>query len=252
MVSPDQLDWVEKIPLVEFAINSATSASTGFATFELNYGYLPRSIAGIPTDTKFAGVREFAERARAIMEMAHDALIESRVYQTHQANKHRQGEPDFEVGSKVYLSTKNLSVPKGCARKLVPKYIGPYEVIEAFPGTSNYTLELPEDLAKRGIHPTFHVSLLRPHVPNDDNAYPHRESSTFYDVGNDEEKEWLVDEIVGHKWENNKVLFHVRWTLGDTTWEPYNNCSKLAALDEYLTLHGVKNWRALPKRVAKS
>jgi hypothetical protein len=41
MVKPDQKDWVEKIPLVEFAINSSISKSTGFAPFELNYGYMP-------------------------------------------------------------------------------------------------------------------------------------------------------------------------------------------------------------------
>jgi hypothetical protein len=35
MVEPNQTDWVDKIPLVEFAINSNISSSTGFAPFEL-------------------------------------------------------------------------------------------------------------------------------------------------------------------------------------------------------------------------
>ena len=92
----------------------------------------------------------------------------------------------------VYLSTKNLSVPKGRARKLVPKFIGPYKITEANRDTSNYTLELPTGL---NVHPTFHVELLRKHEPNDDNIFPHRDARAFYDVGNDEEQEWLVDEI---------------------------------------------------------
>ncbi|RPD52181.1 hypothetical protein L227DRAFT_473515, partial [Lentinus tigrinus ALCF2SS1-6] len=86
---------------------SATSASTGFAPFELNYGYLPRTMAGIQTNSQFAGVQEFAQRARANLEMAHDVLIESRVNQTHYANQHRQAESDLTVGDLVYLSTKN-------------------------------------------------------------------------------------------------------------------------------------------------
>jgi len=31
MISPDQKDWVEKVPIVEFMINSSVSGLTGFA-----------------------------------------------------------------------------------------------------------------------------------------------------------------------------------------------------------------------------
>ncbi|RPD70729.1 hypothetical protein L226DRAFT_469763, partial [Lentinus tigrinus ALCF2SS1-7] len=86
-------------------------------------------MAGIQTNSQFAGVQEFAQRARANLEMAHDVLIESRVNQTHYANQHRQAESDLTVGDLVYLSTKNLNMPKGRARKLLPKYIGPYKII---------------------------------------------------------------------------------------------------------------------------
>jgi hypothetical protein len=44
MIEPNQSDWVEKIPLVEFAINSNISSSTGFASFKLNYGFIPTFI----------------------------------------------------------------------------------------------------------------------------------------------------------------------------------------------------------------
>lgn len=247
-VSPDQLDWYEKLPIAEFAINSAVSSTTGFAPFELNYGYIPRSMSGITTHSPFKGVQEFALRAKAYLEMAHDAIIEARVRQTYHANKHRQVEPEFEVGDKVYLSTKNLSTPKGRARKLVPKYIGPYAIVESIPETSNYVLDLPAELKNRRIHPRFHVSLLRRYEPNDDAVFPHREAKSYYDFGNEESTEWLVDEIVGHEWKGNKCHFHVRWTLGDHTWEPYEHCKELVALDEYCRLMGVASWRALPRK----
>jgi hypothetical protein len=41
MIGPDQLDWVEKSPLIKFAINSSISSTTGLAPFEINGGYMP-------------------------------------------------------------------------------------------------------------------------------------------------------------------------------------------------------------------
>ena len=43
VVSNDQRDWSDKCPMVEFTINSSINATTGYAPFELNYGYMPRS-----------------------------------------------------------------------------------------------------------------------------------------------------------------------------------------------------------------
>ena len=41
VVANDQRDWSDKCPMVEFAINSSVNATTGYAPFELNYGYMP-------------------------------------------------------------------------------------------------------------------------------------------------------------------------------------------------------------------
>ena len=38
LILPNQTDWVDKLPLTEFAINSNISSSMGFAPLELNYG----------------------------------------------------------------------------------------------------------------------------------------------------------------------------------------------------------------------
>ncbi len=70
----------------------------------------------------------------------------------------------------------------------------------------------------------------------------------FYDFGMPNKTEWLVDEIIGHQWTGNKMQFHLKWNLGDTTWEPLSTCKDLQALDHYLELHGVKSPKSLPKR----
>lgn len=253
-VSPDQSDWVERLPMVEFAINSAISSSTGFAPFELNYGFMPTITRSLPMGDSMPGVRQFAQRAIDNLTIAHDAIIESRVIQTYQANKRRRDEhiangleTPLKKGDLVYLSTQNLSVPKGRARKLVPKFLGPFPIVECTPEKSSYTLQLPEDLAARGIHPTFHASVLRRHIASDDALFPHRETRTYYDMGVPDDAEWLVEEIIDHRWASGKLELRVRWSLGDTTWEPYAECKELEALDEYIELLGVTSWRALPK-----
>ncbi|KAA1479362.1 hypothetical protein DENSPDRAFT_754008, partial [Dentipellis sp. KUC8613] len=109
-------------------------------------------------------------------------------------------------------------------------------------------LDLPEALKVRQINPTFHISKLRPYYKNNDALFPHGDATSWYDFGFAREAEWLVDEIIGHRWIDPKTIeFEVRWNLGDTTWEPYENCRALEALDNYLDIMGVKNWRQLAR-----
>ena len=115
--------------------------------------------SGVP-DTPYEGVKCFVETAIWNVDEAHDAIIASCVHQTHHANKHQCEGPNISVSSRVYLSTKNLLLLLGHACKLVPCFIGPYEVLSHDKACSNYTLKLPLELEKCMIHLTFHVKLL--------------------------------------------------------------------------------------------
>ena len=75
-----------------------------------------------------------------------------------------------------------------------------------------------------------------------------RDTKVFYDFGNNEDQEWLVEEILAHKWTNNNLKFQVKWTLGDVTWEPLSSCKDLDALDVYLELRGAKAPQDLLRR----
>ncbi len=88
---------------------------------------------------------------------AHDAIIAARVKQTIQANKKRQLAP-FQVGDLVYLSTKNLRLPKARARKLVPKYLGPFRISAEIDPGSAYRLELSAELKRKGIHNPYLIT----------------------------------------------------------------------------------------------
>ena len=111
VVSNDQQDWSDKCLMVEFAINSSVNATTGYAPFELNYGYMPQSGQHISTNTMFKGVKQFTQQAVWNLMDAHDTILEHRIGQMHYSNKCCQPGVKYQINDLVYLSTKNLTLP---------------------------------------------------------------------------------------------------------------------------------------------
>src|SRR6266705_3107823 len=166
MVRPDQCDCTAKLSMAEFVINASSNTSTGFAPFKLIYGHMPKMCLTAPP-SDYLGVNDFTQKARENLMAAHDVIIHNHAAQTIQANKKRCLDPPLEKGKLGYLSTDKLNLPKGRAGKLKPLYIGPYEILEAYPETSNYILKLPPQLERHGMHPRFLMSRLTLHEPND-------------------------------------------------------------------------------------
>ncbi|KXN87104.1 hypothetical protein AN958_09271 [Leucoagaricus sp. SymC.cos] len=103
---------------------------------------------------------------------------------------------------------------------------------------------------KYKIHPTFHVSLLRPYNTLNDALFPDQTKPELYNFGINNEHEWFVDELIGYRFNghNNKNLeFKVHWSTGNMTWEPYQACKDLTALDRYMKLRGVSKITQLPQ-----
>ena len=182
--------------MAEFAINSSVNAATGYAPLELNYRYMLRSGQLISMNTMYKGVKQFAQQASWNLIDAHDTILEHRVMQMHYSNKHRRPSVIYHENNMEYLSTKNLALPKGWARKPMPRFLGPYKVLKAMNDSSNVTLELPPELKDRRIPPTFHTNLVRPYVKNNEILFPKREARSYYDFGNNDEQEWFVDKIL--------------------------------------------------------
>ena len=94
------------------------------------------------------------------------------------------------------------------------------------------------------------MGLIRKFVPNNNELFPKRDVKSFYDFSQDNEQEWLIEEITSHCWLNSKELeLEVRSMLGDTTWEPLASCKDLEALELYLELWGIAHPPNLPKRI---
>lgn len=180
-IKPNQLDWVSKIPAVEFA------DSTGFF----------KSVSAS------AGVREFADKAR---------------WNLH-ANQRRRPEEVFKPGDLAFLATDDLSLPKSRARKLQPRFIGPYRITEYSDRSHTCKLALPEELRKRRI------------------LFPHRDVNVFYDFGHNDELESVVRDIIAHRWEGQKaqkLKFYLRFEDGDCEWRDWSMCDdpKRPALED--------------------
>jgi hypothetical protein len=75
VIGDDQKDWASKYPMVELVLNSNVSATTGFAPFKLNHGYMPQINLPINTDTTFKGVLQFAQQAWWCLMAAHNATV---------------------------------------------------------------------------------------------------------------------------------------------------------------------------------
>ena len=72
----------------------------------------------------------------------HDTILEHRIGQTYYSNKCHQPSIKYQINDLVYLSTKNFTLPKHRAQKLMPKFIGVYKILKAMNKSSNVTLEL--------------------------------------------------------------------------------------------------------------
>ncbi len=226
---------INRLPMTEFAINSSVNDSTGFTPFELTYGAMP-CIFQMVVSTPFSGVKSFTEKALMNLAIAHDLIIANHTFQTHYANRHQSAEEPLKEGNLAYLSMKNLNLLKHQAWKLMPTFIGLYPVVKVYSDSSNYTLKLLIELEAQNIHPTFHASLLKPHILNDDNWFPSRNVQIYYDFGYGDKVEQEVNKVLAHQWDGWMLHLLMKWSSSNSTWEPLKSCDKLLTLDEYLSI----------------
>ena len=101
----------------------------------------------------------FVERLQSALTFARKCLIAAQQRQKAYADR-RRVEKVYKVGDKVLLSTKYLNMKHGeTSRKLLPKWIGPFEVVQVV-GPVAYELKMNPGWS---VHPVFHVSLLEPY-----------------------------------------------------------------------------------------
>jgi hypothetical protein len=215
-----QDNWSQLLPLAEFAYNNSPNATTGISPFFANKGYHPNISVHPERDLTSARTRDLAVDLDELHRELRIEIAEAQKRYQHYADKKRSPAPDFKVGDKVFLNSKNVKTTRP-AKKLAEKNLGPYEIIDQ-PGTLSFTLRLPKSM--RALHPVFHVSQLEP-APS--NTIPNRVQPPPPPVEIDGESEYEISEILDSKIDNRrrqcKLLYLVRWegyqgTDEETSW----------------------------------
>ncbi|GJP39787.1 hypothetical protein CLOM_g24128 [Closterium sp. NIES-68] len=155
----DPSTWEKSLPLLEFAYNNATSATTNHSPFFLNYGQDPVVPSTPNIESPVPWSQKFAEDILATREKAAEAIRKANLVASRQADRHRR-DANYKVSDLVLLDTRNLRLP--IPSKLRPRFYGPFQVTNLVTPVTVH-LRLPADWRH---HPAFHVSLLRPYVPS--------------------------------------------------------------------------------------
>ncbi|GJW16343.1 putative reverse transcriptase domain-containing protein [Tanacetum coccineum] len=152
--------WDVHLPLVEFSYNNSYHASVRYAPFEALYGRKCRSpiMWAEVGEGQLIGPELMQETTEKISQIK-DRLKVARDRQKSYADKRRKP-LEFRVGDYVLLKVSPWKgvVRFGKKRKLAPRFVGPFEIVEKV-GLVAYRLDLPEE--SNGVHDTFHVSNLK-------------------------------------------------------------------------------------------
>ena len=113
-----QDDWVDWLPLAEFAANNVVSETTNVSPFFANYRFYLRlgvessapclSNFSMLQKVQFYKANVIANRFERILDFLKALAKQSQQYHEDNANAHRKDALIFKVGDKVYVDTKNM------------------------------------------------------------------------------------------------------------------------------------------------
>ena len=153
-VNDQQGDWAKWIKIAQFVWNNTVSEVTTDSPFEITQSYSPHM--GVePAETVAPAAKDFAVIFNKVVEALEKAKLSMKL----QADKHQNPALDYKVGQQVWLSTDNLRMLNCASKKLMEKWIGPYEVTQVTPNAVK--LKLPKTLR---IHPVMNVSRMKPYL----------------------------------------------------------------------------------------
>ncbi|MBW0553219.1 hypothetical protein O181_092934 [Austropuccinia psidii MF-1] len=151
-----QDDWQTWLPLAGFSYNNAEHSSKKQSPFFTSYGRNPSFESIHISQDRPAGklLTELQSVQQVFKEELESALKHFKTY----ADINRAIPPDFQIGEKVWLASKNIKT-KRPTKNLSERCLGPFEVLRKIVSHA-YHLKLP--LQWKSVHPVFHVSLLEP------------------------------------------------------------------------------------------
>jgi transposase InsO family protein len=223
-VNHEQDDWVNLLPMAEFAYNNSVTTATGLSPFYANFGFHPTATNPAAANSLNPGSTVYAHWMHTVHEEARKALEKTQERMRRYADPHRKEAPKYRVGDLVMLNGRNIQTRRP-SRKLDHKNHGPFQ-IEQIVSPLAVKLTLPQ---KWKIHNVFHVTLVEPYRTGNSRAPP--DPSKVLREADDIEhsEEYDVEEVISSTKKGRRVLYLVKWLdfldRRDWTNEPFDNFS---------------------------
>ena len=99
---------------------------------------------GKPLVESVPAVIRFDQRIQSVLKEARECLQRAQNRQSKHADHHRR-DVSFEKGDEVLLSTTNITLKHPGTRKLLPRWIGPFTILDRV-GKLAYHLDLRESM----------------------------------------------------------------------------------------------------------
>jgi transposase InsO family protein len=122
-----QDNWVDLLPVAEFAYSNTFQESIHQTSFFTNYGYHPRFDSLNLSLAKNPAMQDLVTRLLEIHKDMKARLVEAQEWQKRNADKSRKQNPNISVGDKVWLLRRNLKTHRP-SDKLDYRRLGPFRV----------------------------------------------------------------------------------------------------------------------------
>jgi hypothetical protein len=166
--------------------------------------------------------------------------------QKSQYDKGRRSAPPYQVGDEVYVDTKILRVITVGTPKFLQRWQGPYEITKVISGAVSkevtaVKLALPKSWK---VHPTFHVSAVKPY-PVNSRAAPAPPTVEVQGV-----IEHVVEQILSHRFtgRNRRLQFLVKWTGYGTEENQWLYEEDLTSDGKYKNSRITEYWKSLAEK----
>ena len=151
-INYEQNDWVQWLPIAQYAYNNGVYSATQVTPFYTNYGYNPEILYQLREGSLLG--EERAEHLKGLQEKLSNNIAFLNSAMGKYYDKRREDTPPWKEGDKVFLIQRNIK-SKRSSKKLDYIKKGPYRITKKL-SKNTFKLELPN----ARIHPVFHTSLL--------------------------------------------------------------------------------------------